>query len=673
MLTKIVENSHTDWELKLNAALWAYCVAFKTAIGTTPYNLVFGLDAILPMEFLIPTLRIAKELGWTGHELSNCLTELEQLDEFRLCFVAAMYAQKRRLKKFHDAHIISKEFQKGDLVLAYTLKQHTSKLKKRGMGPYIIHDLSASGAVHLATLDGALMNNWISGCRIKKFHEPLTPELLARLHAAKTRKQRLDDMKKTAQEEAKARALKIRQRQRPHMGQIRAHKKVKICQLTTINGEDFKVRPQIIVYIGQKRTMSYALIDSGADLNTISYETWQSLEHKPQPTKTATKLSTYTGEVQSTIGYVNIDIFIDQTNVCHRFYVMKPGTTETPIIFGTPWQRTYNARHDWRKERVEYEHEEKILFASFISQDHYTDDSDTEDLIQAKSQVSEENTQPQPTGLQQKTIPRSAPVKKPHKQPQSHRQIWLPKATLTKATIGGQIWIPKSVQSLGDTSVTPRKTQARTNTKDSTLRADKGLQKVTKSNSHKHKHQRWVWMPKTETTARNNIPRVPTKATQATIETHFLKKSSSRSVWIRKDLLTQQGYYQGNSCLWVPKPKRKSHITMANATKQDFRLPHSGNSRTVSHPNSIQKATWQEKGKWIPKQSDSATCTTHMLTQQREHKVQSKVKVMDEPLRNKARHFAYIVGYNRYAIFENLKKHLEQKTSTADAISSSSN
>ena len=43
---------------------------------------------------------------------------------------------------------------KGGFGLAFTLKQQTSKLKKRGMGPYLIHDLSMSGAVHLATLDG---------------------------------------------------------------------------------------------------------------------------------------------------------------------------------------------------------------------------------------------------------------------------------------------------------------------------------------------------------------------------------------------------------------------------------------------------------------------------------------------------------------------------------------
>ena len=121
-LTKIVENSRTDWELKLQSALWAYRVAFKTAIGTTPFNMVYGLDAILPMEFLLPTLRVAKDLEWTGHELSDRLDDLERLDEVRLRVVTGMYALKRRQKSFHDARIKTKEFKKGDLVLAYTLK-----------------------------------------------------------------------------------------------------------------------------------------------------------------------------------------------------------------------------------------------------------------------------------------------------------------------------------------------------------------------------------------------------------------------------------------------------------------------------------------------------------------------------------------------------------------------
>ena len=84
--------------------------------------MVFGLDAILSMEFLVPTLRVANELNCTGHELSERLEDLEKLDKTCLAVVHGMYALKRRQKKFHDSHISTKKFKLGDLALLFTLK-----------------------------------------------------------------------------------------------------------------------------------------------------------------------------------------------------------------------------------------------------------------------------------------------------------------------------------------------------------------------------------------------------------------------------------------------------------------------------------------------------------------------------------------------------------------------
>ena len=94
------------------------------------FSMIFGLETILPMEFLIPPLRVAKELKWTGHELSERLEDLEKFDETQLAAVHGMYALKRRHKKFHDSHISTKEFKLGDLVLLFTLKQLVSKFIK---------------------------------------------------------------------------------------------------------------------------------------------------------------------------------------------------------------------------------------------------------------------------------------------------------------------------------------------------------------------------------------------------------------------------------------------------------------------------------------------------------------------------------------------------------------
>ncbi|MCO5560185.1 hypothetical protein L7F22_013793 [Adiantum nelumboides] len=156
ILTKIVNESRADWDQKLHSALWAYRVAYKTSIGTTPFNMVYGIQAISPLEFLIPTLRVAKELEWTGHELSEQLEILEKLDETRLRAVASIYAQKRNMKSFFDQHVINKEFATGDYVLMnfgissshMLLGYHTSE-RKGNNAPYEVDELSTNEKSHI--------------------------------------------------------------------------------------------------------------------------------------------------------------------------------------------------------------------------------------------------------------------------------------------------------------------------------------------------------------------------------------------------------------------------------------------------------------------------------------------------------------------------------------------
>ena len=94
-----------------------------------------------------------------------------------------MYVEKRRRKQWFDKNLKDRNFAVGDLVLLYTLKKNKRKLKKWGLGPYvIIHTILNSGAIRLATLDGEEMTAFINGSHLKKFYEPLTQEMLDQLH-----------------------------------------------------------------------------------------------------------------------------------------------------------------------------------------------------------------------------------------------------------------------------------------------------------------------------------------------------------------------------------------------------------------------------------------------------------------------------------------------------------
>lgn len=109
-----------------------------------------------------------------------------------------------------------------------------------------------------------------------------------------------------------------------------------ICQLTDALEEDADcLRPYIRVEIGNTRIPHCDLIDSGADLNSLSYETWKSIG-KPPLTSTNTQVGGFEGKYSVVEGLLKLPLFIGAcaTNLVHKFYVMKPGKMLTPVILG---------------------------------------------------------------------------------------------------------------------------------------------------------------------------------------------------------------------------------------------------------------------------------------------------------------------------------------------------
>ena len=68
LLKKVVGKSKRDWHERVKEALWVYCTTYQTPTQATPYSLIYGVEAILPLEHQIPSLRIAIQEGLSNDE-----------------------------------------------------------------------------------------------------------------------------------------------------------------------------------------------------------------------------------------------------------------------------------------------------------------------------------------------------------------------------------------------------------------------------------------------------------------------------------------------------------------------------------------------------------------------------------------------------------------------------
>ncbi|XP_070026113.1 uncharacterized protein [Nicotiana sylvestris] len=100
LLKKVVSKSKRDWNDRMEEALWAYRTTHRTPTQATPYSLVYGVEAVLPLERQIPSLRLAIQEGITDEENARLrLVELEAIDEKRLEAQQSLECYQARLSR----------------------------------------------------------------------------------------------------------------------------------------------------------------------------------------------------------------------------------------------------------------------------------------------------------------------------------------------------------------------------------------------------------------------------------------------------------------------------------------------------------------------------------------------------------------------------------------------
>jgi hypothetical protein len=140
------------------------------ATKTSPYELVYGHHAVLPLEMQSDSRRVVLQKDLSSKDYSGLMMdELEDLHMIRLRALENIEKNKMRVAKYYNKKVKVKQFVEGDLVWKALLPIGT-KWSTNWEGPFRVVRCTPGNAYILKTLLGEEFTAAINGRYLKKYY-----------------------------------------------------------------------------------------------------------------------------------------------------------------------------------------------------------------------------------------------------------------------------------------------------------------------------------------------------------------------------------------------------------------------------------------------------------------------------------------------------------------------
>ena len=141
IIRKSVTDNQRNWHNALTNALWADRITPKVALGISPYFLVYGQEAIFPLNVTLPSLQLSQASRGTPLALlQKRINQLVRLEELRDKARNKFRNHQMIVKRWFDRHLeVDKYYQVGELVFKWDKlsepKGKHMKFKHLWLGP----------------------------------------------------------------------------------------------------------------------------------------------------------------------------------------------------------------------------------------------------------------------------------------------------------------------------------------------------------------------------------------------------------------------------------------------------------------------------------------------------------------------------------------------------------
>ena len=175
LIKKHIGRYPKSWHSTLEQVLWACRNSPRESTGTTPYKLVYGHDAMLPVEINLGSLRIQKQDELPIDTYWDLMfDELNELHDDRITALENVIRQKERIAKIYGNKIKYKSFKVDELVWKVILPmdkkcREFGKWSPKWEGPFKVVKVFSGNAYALVEVNSGFRIKSINGKYLKPY------------------------------------------------------------------------------------------------------------------------------------------------------------------------------------------------------------------------------------------------------------------------------------------------------------------------------------------------------------------------------------------------------------------------------------------------------------------------------------------------------------------------
>src|SRR6185312_11409811 len=169
LIKKKIEENPKRWHEVLSEALWAHRISRHGATKVTPFELVYGQEAVLPVEINLDAYRLAKQNDLSAVDYHDMMMDnIDEVTDKRLKALKEIEKDKLRVARANNKKVKDKSFQVGDLVwktiLPLGMKSNKfGKWSPSWEGPYRVVKVIFGNSYMMEKLQGDRLPRAING------------------------------------------------------------------------------------------------------------------------------------------------------------------------------------------------------------------------------------------------------------------------------------------------------------------------------------------------------------------------------------------------------------------------------------------------------------------------------------------------------------------------------